>query len=75
MQAYLLALVYEGETAKTFVARIIKEIIGKMDEIIKAEKDANLARKQPRLSLYSGHDTNIISFLTFLNLTSPSCLQ
>lgn len=52
--------------APIFATNIISAILNNMEMTIKKGKD-----EVKRYSIYSGHDSNLVPMLNFLNLTNP----
>jgi hypothetical protein len=44
-------------------------VIDKMEKIINGKYDSK------KMTIYSGHDTNVAPMLTFLNLTTADCVR
>ena len=70
IQNYLFSLTYGGKLQNIFSTPMMEGILGNMDNIVKHGKD-----EVKKYSLYSGHDTNVMPLLNFLNLTNPTCLN
>lgn len=51
-----------------FSTSILAGVLGNMDNFVNGKP------QDIRYSLYSGHDTNVMPILMFLNLTTPECL-
>lgn len=69
IQAYLYPLVYSGTLASVFATPLLAPILDNMNNIIK-----NGNHEVKKFSVYSGHDTNIVCLLVYLNMTSPECV-
>jgi hypothetical protein len=65
----MLVLLYDGRYGRIFSSPFLKAIINNMKKVIKGEYG------QKKLTVYSGHDTNVAPVLTALNLTSAECLK
>ena len=70
IQAYLYALIYSDILGQVFATPLMNHVLMNMDDTIKRGKD-----QVKRFSVFSGHDTNIVPLLTFLNLTSADCIE
>lgn len=55
--------------AKVFSTPFAAAIIDNMEKAIAGKLDGK------KISIYSGHDTNVAPMLTFLNLTSAECVK
>lgn len=69
VQSYMFVLLYAGELAKVHSTPLAAAIIDKMEKVIAGKYDAK------KLTVYSGHDTNVAPMMTFLNLTSADCVR
>ena len=52
-----------------FSTPIASAVIDKMSRVISGTYD------DKKLTIFSGHDTNVAPMLTFLNLTTPECVK
>ena len=59
---------YAGEWARVASTPIIKGVVENMRQLI----NGNFSKK---LTVLSGHDTNVAPLLSFLNITDADCLQ
>ena len=69
IENYLFSLTYGGPFAPIFATSIISAILSNMQNTIKKGKD-----EVKKMSIYSGHDSNLVPILNFLNLTNPECI-
>ena len=70
IQNYLFSLTYGGKLTSIFSTPMLQGILGNMDNIVKKGKEEVM-----KYSLYSGHDTNVMPLLNYLNLTNPNCMN
>lgn len=68
VQNYFLILVYAGELAKVVSTPIAKTVIENMQQIIGGKYG------DKKLTVFSGHDTNVAPMLSFLNLSDAECV-
>ncbi len=69
IQNYLFVLIYSGQLARIYSTPIASAVIDKMNRVINGTYD------DKKLTIFSGHDTNVAPMLTFLNLTTPECVK
>jgi hypothetical protein len=69
VQNYMFVLLYAGELAKVSSTPLAAAIIDKMEKVLSGKYD------NKKMSIYSGHDTNVAPMLTFLNLSSADCVR
>ena len=69
IQNYLFIMLYAENLAKIYSTPIAKSIIDKMDMVIAGNY------RDKKLTVYSGHDTNLAPMLSVLNLTTADCVQ
>ena len=69
IQNYMFVLLYAEELARVASTPIAASIIDKMEKVIAGRYDSK------KLTIYSGHDTNVAPMLTFMNLSSADCLR
>lgn len=65
---WLMVLVYSGNFSAALSTPLMQKII--------ADFDYKLAhpKSQKKWTMFSGHDTNVAPTITFLNLSSASCI-
>ena len=66
---YLFVLLYADHLAAIYSTPIVKPILENMESII----NGNFGQK--KLTVISGHDSNVAPVLTFMNLTSSECIK
>lgn len=66
---YMFALLFEDIPSQIFNAPYVNTMLGNMEKVIQNKLDVK------KLSIYSGHDTNVVPLLVFYNLTSSECLK
>lgn len=66
---YMFSIIFEGEPASIFNAPFVNAMLQNMGNIIKGKLGVK------KLSIYSGHDTNVVPLMVFFNLTSSDCLK
>ena len=69
VQNYFLILIYTDHLAKVVATPIIKAVVDNMEKLIEGKLG------QRKLTVYSGHDTDVAPMLSFLNLSSAECVQ
>lgn len=69
IQNYMFVLLYAEHLAKVFSTPFAAAIIENMEKAIAGKLDGK------KISIYSGHDTNVAPMLTFLNLTTAECVK
>lgn len=69
VQNYMFVLLYAGELTRVVSTPIAASIIDKMERVIAGKYD------NKKLTVYSGHDTNVAPLLTFMNLTTADCVR
>lgn len=69
IENYLFSTIYGGNVSPVFSTNILSAILHNMDNMIKNGKD-----EVKRFSIYSGHDSNLVPLLNYLNLTTPECI-
>lgn len=69
IQNYLFALLYGDNLAPIYSTSVASAIINNMQHRVN-----NGDKEVKKLSIYSGHDTNVVPLLNFFNLTSPECI-
>ena len=69
VQNYFLILIYTDHLAKVVSTPIIKAVVDNMEKLIEGKLG------QRKLTVYSGHDTDVAPMLSFLNLSSAECVQ
>jgi hypothetical protein len=65
----MFVLLYAEELARVASTPIAASIVAKMEQVIAGRYDSK------KLTIYSGHDTNVAPMLTFMNLSSADCLR
>lgn len=65
----MFSIVYEDEPSRIFNAPYVNTMLINMENVIKN----NFGVK--KLSIYSGHDINVVPLMVFYNLTSSQCLE
>jgi hypothetical protein len=65
----LFTLVYEEHPARIFNAPFVNHLISNMQNVINGKLGVK------KISVYGGHDSNVVPLLTYFNLTSSECLK
>ncbi len=66
---YIFSLIFEDEPSRILNAPYVNAMLSNMERAIQQKLDAK------KLSIYSGHDTNVVPLMVFYNLTSSDCLK
>jgi hypothetical protein len=69
LHRYLFSLVYEDEPSRIFNAPYVHALLSNMELAIQGKLGVK------KLSIYSGHDINVVPLMVFFNLTSAECLK
>ena len=69
VQNYFLILIYTDHLAKVVATPIITAVVDNMEKLIEGKLG------QRKLTVYSGHDSDVAPMLSFLNLSSAECVQ
>ena len=62
-------LIYSEHLARVVSTPIAQAVVDNMQKIIEGKLENR------KLSVYSGHDTNVAPMLAFLNMSSAECVQ
>lgn len=64
IQQYMFAQVYSGEPSRIFSSPFVNTLLSNMLNVTKGQNGVK------KMSVYSGHDTNVMPLMAFFNLTS-----
>ena len=62
-------MLYEDHMAKVFATPRLRKVLSNMEQVVEGKSGRR------KMSIISGHDSNVLPILTFLNLTNADCVQ
>lgn len=65
----MMILLYDGHLAQVMSTPIAQSIISNMEKVISGQLN------DKKLTVYSGHDTNVAPMLAFLNMSNAECVK